>query len=582
MIYNKFLFFVTFSIILILSAKAQNKDTAVLHNEEIFVIKTYEPTVIEAEKLSNDPQIKDTFNLNRNVNFRILAPHFKTVFNIDTIKPLKVGGESLTKLYNSYLKLGFGNYTTPLAELYINNLRSKKFNAGGYIKHLSSKGKIKETYYPEYSNNSAGVYGKKYNKNYILSGNIDFERNVLNYYGYDENFSDLIRPQFDLIKKNDFKQYFWGLNTKVGIANNAPDTGKINYKTQIAHYIYADNYDLTENNYKISNNINKINKRNSTFDNYTYGINLDFNYNKDKNKDTANKTTREESVLFGQPYFSINKDAVSILVGLNNYVSFKNNNSNYYFSPELNVSFNVSDIFVPYGGVSGKYEQLTYKSITQENPYFIYNDSIESPNKKISFFGGIKGNITPKIYYNFSADLSQYDNMYFFVNPENNIANNQFSLTYSNADILKLKGSVNFLIKDKINCGIEGVFYNYSLDDTIEAWQKPTLDIGLFSEYRINKKVTVKGTFMYKGERAFRFAETVINTMDTINPPFSIKYNNNKLKPYLDFNLSCEYRYSNVISAFVNINNFTNGRNYFWGNYPSQKLNFIIGVTYSL
>jgi hypothetical protein len=49
----------------------------------------------------------------------------------------------------------------------------------------------------------------------------------------------------------------------------------------------------------------------------------------------------------------------------------------------------------------------------------------------------------------------------------------------------------------------------------------------------------------------------------------------------IDFNLGFEYRYSKILSGFVNINNLTAGRYQNWYNYPNQRFNLMAGITYA-
>ena len=55
-----------------------------------------------------------------------------------------------------------------------------------------------------------------------------------------------------------------------------------------------------------------------------------------------------------------------------------------------------------------------------------------------------------------------------------------------------------------------------------------------------------------------------------------------ELKPYVDANLGIEYRYNKALSAFLNINNIAARRYERYYGYPSQRINFILGISYSL
>jgi len=54
-----------------------------------------------------------------------------------------------------------------------------------------------------------------------------------------------------------------------------------------------------------------------------------------------------------------------------------------------------------------------------------------------------------------------------------------------------------------------------------------------------------------------------------------------EIKGMADLNLGLEYRYTKVLSGFLNFNNLLGQRYYKWYNYPSYKFNMMLGVTYS-
>ena len=52
------------------------------------------------------------------------------------------------------------------------------------------------------------------------------------------------------------------------------------------------------------------------------------------------------------------------------------------------------------------------------------------------------------------------------------------------------------------------------------------------------------------------------------------------LKSVGDISLGVEYRYSKMLSFFANFNNIANMRYYRWEKYPSQRFNFMVGLTF--
>jgi hypothetical protein len=49
-----------------------------------------------------------------------------------------LGTALLPKLKNNYTRIGFGNYVTPMFEIYLTSLRNKNWQGGVFAKHLSS------------------------------------------------------------------------------------------------------------------------------------------------------------------------------------------------------------------------------------------------------------------------------------------------------------------------------------------------------------------------------------------------------------------------------------------------------------
>jgi hypothetical protein len=53
------------------------------------------------------------------------------------------------------------------------------------------------------------------------------------------------------------------------------------------------------------------------------------------------------------------------------------------------------------------------------------------------------------------------------------------------------------------------------------------------------------------------------------------------MKTVFDFDFSFEYIWSKRLSFFANVNNFVYQRNYFYQDYPSQRINCLLGLKYN-
>ena len=201
-------------------------------SKEVRVFKPYEPTLSDAFKVSILPVIEDTVEYLTNFDYSITPKAFMPEYKIRPIRPAKLVGEPLGKLYNTLLKLGIGSYVTPYAELSINSLRSRKYYAGVFAKHISSRGKVKldnaKKVYAGYSDNDLLFYGKKFVENAVLTGDIGLKHNLVHFYGYNP---DIIT----VLDKKDIKQDFLLLTGQTGFQSTHNDSTRLNYNVLLKY-----------------------------------------------------------------------------------------------------------------------------------------------------------------------------------------------------------------------------------------------------------------------------------------------------------------------------------------------------------
>jgi hypothetical protein len=111
-------------------------------NKEVYVVRPYEPTLSDAVKFNFLPENTQVETTIPHFDYSIAPKKLESAFTPDLIKPAKTVATSLPKIYNSWLKVGVGNYATALAELNISNVRSKQYAYGLYFYHKSSSGKV--------------------------------------------------------------------------------------------------------------------------------------------------------------------------------------------------------------------------------------------------------------------------------------------------------------------------------------------------------------------------------------------------------------------------------------------------------
>ena len=93
------------------------ENTESVYNEDIIVRTIFDPVVNEAYKINDKPQTYETKFEIPPFQYEKTTKQFPTTMVFEQIKPAKVKGEPLSKLYNSHIKAGVGTYFTSLLDL---------------------------------------------------------------------------------------------------------------------------------------------------------------------------------------------------------------------------------------------------------------------------------------------------------------------------------------------------------------------------------------------------------------------------------------------------------------------------------
>ena len=518
----------------------------------------FDTKIKDAVKQSDLPAILDTV---KPLKEKVIAiqPHvIETNFKTQAIQPAKMVNEPLSKLYYGLLKLGFGTYTTPYAELWINNLRSKEHVYGFHYNHLSSYYTSEKRGLAAFSDDDVNLYAKKFFKKHVLTGDANYYRNVSHFYGYPDS----------LIQKNDTitkltKQCFTIFEGKINLKSFYTDSNKINYDTHLNYYTISDKFGSSENNILADALLNLfVNKE-------KLNVYIASDYYNTKSK----KDTLSDFILRVNPYFEAGGEKWHVDLGLNAAADkFSDTTTKFYFAPKLNVHYNVYRYFViPYAGLTGGLEKNSFRNLSATNPFIVSAPSYVNTFNTYTAFGGLRGVLSSKTSYDAKVSYGNYKNMAFFLIDYDNFLSNKFKVVYNEVNLLQVNGQVKYQLQEKINVIAKGTYYKYSLDSNAYAWHKPDFDITLSGIYNLKSKFIVKADLFYIAKQ-WTQQRILTNNVAELKPI--------QLKGIADINLSAEYRYSKMMSFFINFNNIGNIRYYRWDRYPTQRFSVMAGLTF--
>ncbi|MCE9540338.1 MAG: hypothetical protein K8R85_14145 [Bacteroidetes bacterium] len=523
----------------------------------IISVGEYKPTIVDANKINDNPTINDSTQKIPVSAYGINSKKINTGFDVDPIKPAQMVGEPLTKLYNALVKLGMGTYTTPYGELWFNNLRSKEGAYGVRLKHLSSSATLKDYGYSGFSDNEVSLYGKKFLKEHSLMGNFDYARNVVHFYGYDKDLN--------FVKAEDNQQRFNYITGNAQLVSHYTDPKRYNHDVKLSYYNLADHFKASENNIKatgfLQTAINKeVLKVNASVDYYNY-----------KNKlDTVNNTIvalNPNFISTGEKY----RASIGFTATMDNFVKTK-----FYFYPNVDLSYNViDDIIIPYAGLSGGLQKNSLRNFTTNNPFVLSELKMMNSNKKYEVYGGIKGTLSSTTSFNARASYSSISNMALFVNDTLQLMRNKFDVIYDDASLLNIRGEVSYQQQEKLRISLRGEYFNYKMKTESRAWYKPQVELTLSANYNLREKIVVRADLFYIDNQ---FAKTFVSDTTSITGTQVVA---KELKGVFDANIGLEYRYNKKLGFFLNFNNIANYRYYRWSNYPTQKFSLMGGLSYS-
>ena len=552
----------TLILVFLLAFFQVGKSQTTPYSEEITIIAPYKPTISDAYRLTISPRIATSQMDKPAFSYTIQSTPFKINIQPKNIKPVSIVGEPLSKLHRNFIKAGFGNYRTPYIEFFAHSLRSKKRSLGVHLKHLSS-GDLKNHPNSSQSDSEIDITSTKYLKNHDLHGDLFFKRNVVHHYGIDKSFSE----NYDITKEF-LKQRFITAGADVGFSSRYLQSSKLNHSLNFKYYYLFDMFKSSEHNGKIKADINHdvkifrvIKKQNLGFD-----TQLDLY----RNKDTLNTNTG--SVLTFKPYFSTSFNEYSFFVGIKTSIQLDSiSKAHFYPLAEVKLSI-IPEIFKAWLGFSGEIYKNNTRSFSTENPFIISTIPLEYTNNTFKLYGGVSSRIGKFIDVKLSLDGSTINNLPLFVNDtstqQNHDLYNQFTVVYDAAKLFHGKAEVIFQDAGKYSFIVGAELFKYDVEAELEAWHKPLYNISFMGQYNIQDKFIIDGGFVVYGKsyaRTFQEGKVIPKQLDG----------------FIDINLALEYRYSQQLSGFINMNNIANVEYFRWNNYASQRFNLLIGVMYS-
>ena len=558
------------------NAQIKKPDTGL--KREVTLYNPYKPTLPESRKRSFLPDMNDTSKVRPDFRYDVKATPFIPEYTISPIKAAALLPDPLPKLYKSFIKLGIGNYFTPLAELSITNERSKKGSIGFYGRHFSTNGKVEldngQKAFAGYMDNDVSLFGRRFFRKNTLEGSLDYSGKNRYAYGYDPFI-----PDYSPTKK-DIRIPYSNLGAKASLSSTTLDSTDFSYDFDFSFDHFSSSKNMYQNKVSISGMMSKL------YQGFYVGSGLKYYHYQFSDI----LSIPAEYVASISPFLKKSSELWSFKLGLEallekDMTAF----TSLHIYPDINFNLNIVPSYVSFfGALSGKLEKNEPSKVISENPFLIRDGSLyRLPNTShdLVISTGLRGNTGIGGNYMLSASYSLISDMLFYSNlvvpdtvstPERG---NYFIPLTDDVELFNIHAEMSGQISEKFSFNAVANLYKYTLTNNEFAWNKSDWDGKFGLKYNLMDKIIAGMEISLQGKRNLivtrvndlSYSENIPNSSEIFIMPV-----------HFNLNLSAEYRYSKILSFWTKLNSISNNRYYEWAYYPSQRFLFMLGFTYSL
>ena len=544
----------------------EESEKDILITDEIIVVKPYTPKVSDAFKLKDNPSLEDENIPKDSVNYTINSVPVASTFTPTKGKAQSVVRERLQKIYENYIAVGFGNYTTPYLEAFLHSSSARNNDYGAFIKHKSSKGGIKDVLLDDnFSDTQVDLYFKQFERDYNWEINAGAKHLIYNWYGIPSNqdFSTIFLD--GLTEKQRYINVFAG--GKLHFEDGFFKGGKVSLNQ------FSDDFNSSEIHLLIAPKIEfpisseLINMETS----------LEFIGGKFSNTYSTNDAIKHTFLKVGvSPNFEVLRDDLTVNLGVKVYYSLdlERKVNKLFAYPNVMASYKlVDETLIAFAGVTGDLVQNSYRETVHKNPFVSPTLNILQTDNQYNAFIGAKGQLSSNVSYNFKASYQNEKNKPLFIsNPSlsNGLlqpsfgyqVGNSFGLIYDNIETMSVEAELTVDASKEFQFTGKLEFNNYTTTTQAEAWNLPTIKSTVTLDYH-NQKWYGGANLFFTGNR-FDFVTDQSVELDS----------------YVDLNLHGGYVFTDKLTAFAKINNVLSTNYQPFHNYDVQGIQVLAGIIY--
>ena len=508
-------------------------------DEVVTVVKEYEATIQDAQKVNIQPGIPDIEEKKPKLDYSIPIKEFKDIsFEANPLKPIAISKEKMHAYNSSYIKIGFGSQLMPLVQLAYNDNKTKNLQFGILYDHLSAHDFMRSVDIKNqaFSDDKAGVYLKYFPKTVEVGVAFNFRNYRTHFYGTDSTFSE-----------KQVRQVFRTYDASAYIKNAQKNKLDLDIKQTLNFNYLQETFGVAHEWFMAGQT--SVEKK---FMQY-HSVNATFNFDASDLKNDS---------------LSLNRTIFTPMLGY----AFNNDDwkarGRFGLAMDGKTPIFVGDVHVEkrlyehsliaYVGYVRSDQKNSLNSLAQTNN-FIQNWVTIKNSAVGDFAAGLKGTLE-NFSYNLAFHLVQDMRMPLLINDSADMK--RFLVIYDgNALIYNGHFEAGYNVQEWLRFLLVGDYNYYHLKDNAYAWEQPAF------------KATLRANYIWKNKISVTLDLYGLTGSQALLP----ENKTGNIKGTADLNIGAEYLFNKHLNLFVNLNNIANIKYQQWYNYPGYGINGMIG-----
>ncbi len=534
-------------LLLIFTTNFAQKD---LDTESVEVIRSFEATLLDSEKIDVQPELPDVDTTAKRQTYNVPIKTLAIDYPPPRIRPLAFQSDRLPSAYKGYLKAGGGTPNSFYGEGSYHAFVQDRLDIGLGINHHSANNSsnLENQRFSYTKADAEGTYFA--DQGFAVKGNLGFTLDNVFYYGYNAERDNLFGGDTLSIPAEEAKQTFTIFDVGAQLFNGTRTAGDLNYNVGFNLYTMGDATPASETGFDL-----KIAGEKWFAEKHALRLTLETDFTR---YSATSDSIQRLNNFFLQPNFTFTGENFRVKAGVN----VASSDDVFSLFPDLQVDANViGSVLTIFAGANGDLNKNNFRSLAAYNPYIQSSTNIRN-TRFFNYYVGAKGNIQGINYrgevgYKAAEDLALFRSLSAAEDP------NRFRVLYDDVNITYVKGTVETDIQGfKVTGVLIQNFYELTKEE--KAWHLPALEVNIGAQY-----TTLEDKLQIKGEIYIENAVPFVNENGEAD----------SLDGLFDVSVGAEYYFTEKFGGFVNIFNLADNKRQRWNRYPTFGINVLAGVS---